>query len=315
MTGTGTQEDPYIIMNVDDLYGMKQTGGKTKYFKLGADISLNGTPYAEHFVPIPFNCAQFDGDGHKIRDIYHSNPTGSVAVFSDASATTSTQSFTVKNLIVENTELVGNNFYFFTGTSASTGSYILYNCIFSMKFTATSIIANSSSGSNCLLHDEDRRIKAELCTFVIDVSLYQAYPVFFNDNLKRCQMRLEMTLRNNLAETNKRSALMKSTTINDSYFFGSIIQTGGTEESNVYLLAQDGSHSNFYTVFSYSRIANVYWNSILTTTCFYDSDIAGNTQISNTNASGNPNNLYGLTTAQCKNAEYLRSIGFICEGE
>ena len=38
MTGTGTQTDPYIIMDYTDLCNI--TGGSNKYYKLGADIVI-----------------------------------------------------------------------------------------------------------------------------------------------------------------------------------------------------------------------------------------------------------------------------------
>ena len=64
MTGSGTAENPYIIMNADDLYSMSTTGNNETYFSLGADIDFNDTDYAENFTPISLNCKKFDGNGH-----------------------------------------------------------------------------------------------------------------------------------------------------------------------------------------------------------------------------------------------------------
>ena len=41
MTGTGTQTDPYIVMNYTDLCSMK--GGSSTYYRLGADIDFAQT--------------------------------------------------------------------------------------------------------------------------------------------------------------------------------------------------------------------------------------------------------------------------------
>ena len=69
MTGSGTAENPYIIMNADDLYSMSTTGSNETYFSLGADIDFNETDYAENFTPINLNCKKFDGNGHVIRNV------------------------------------------------------------------------------------------------------------------------------------------------------------------------------------------------------------------------------------------------------
>ena len=41
MTGNGTNENPYIITTVDELYSMEELGGSDVYFELGNDIDFN----------------------------------------------------------------------------------------------------------------------------------------------------------------------------------------------------------------------------------------------------------------------------------
>ena len=64
MTGGGTAEDPYIVMDAADLDAVRDNLGA--YYELGADIDLGG----EEWTPIgssgqPFT-GTFDGDGHTI---------------------------------------------------------------------------------------------------------------------------------------------------------------------------------------------------------------------------------------------------------
>lgn len=68
MTGGGTAEAPYIVMDAADLDAVRDNLGA--YYELGADIDLGG----EEWTPIgssgqPFT-GTFDGDGHTISGLY-----------------------------------------------------------------------------------------------------------------------------------------------------------------------------------------------------------------------------------------------------
>lgn len=76
MTGTGTEDDPYVISNKDqffdfvDTYSELKSISTYKYFRLDADIDLTGE---EEFEPIgtskvPFY-GEFNGNGHKISNL------------------------------------------------------------------------------------------------------------------------------------------------------------------------------------------------------------------------------------------------------
>ena len=114
----------------------------------------------------------------------------------------------------------------------------------------------------------------------------------------------------------EKDALFYFQTISDSYIFGTIRQTGEpVEGKNNFYFSNFQSHKGFYQVINYENISNVYWNSSLTGPCFYDSDVAGAAAVQNTYSSNaNPGWLYALTTEQCKDVEYLKSIGYLVEG-
>ncbi|MBQ9898963.1 MAG: hypothetical protein IJM44_05865, partial [Ruminococcus sp.] len=122
MTGTGTQSDPYIIQNINDLYSMATVGGSDKYFKLGADISYDATQYANDFVPITLNCAEFDGNDHTIANASAYSASGNVSFFKVVCSTT------VKYLNVENLILNSDVPSIFATESSSTFTISLSSC-------------------------------------------------------------------------------------------------------------------------------------------------------------------------------------------
>ena len=74
LKGTGTQDDPFLIMEVDDLLEMndKLVSGEVKYFKMTADIDMSED--SDYFMPIngtkPYDkIVNFDGQGHTISNL------------------------------------------------------------------------------------------------------------------------------------------------------------------------------------------------------------------------------------------------------
>lgn len=69
-TGTGTQEDPYVVTEWDDLISLITT---TCYIELDADIDLSGVDINSVNVTV---LAQIDGKGHTIKNGYKSSIGG-----------------------------------------------------------------------------------------------------------------------------------------------------------------------------------------------------------------------------------------------
>ena len=74
LKGIGTQEDPYLIMEVDDLLEIndKLVSGEVKYFKMVEDIDMSED--SDYFIPVnstkPYDkIVHFDGQGHKISNL------------------------------------------------------------------------------------------------------------------------------------------------------------------------------------------------------------------------------------------------------
>lgn len=119
----GTQDDPYMIMDVGDLYGLSELSQKDsftgKYFKLGADITVNTGNAADWATEEPeyswtpigtskiYFKGNFDGDMHTISGLYRS--VGEVQ-FNGLFART--DSATIKNLRLVNCYFKNEQQYF-----------------------------------------------------------------------------------------------------------------------------------------------------------------------------------------------------------
>lgn len=315
MTGEGTQTNPYIITTADELYSMGTLGGTDVYFRLEADIDFNGTQYAETFEPIPLYCAELDGNGHTIRNIY-CNSDSTVTVFSDMTSNTSAQTAVIKNLVIENTELVGADITFFAKNSGSVkGTIRLEGCCFSIRFTLTAKVTNGSSSQKGLLHDIYRIPDVYMCTMKIEMKLVAGHPLIAKGTVNRSQFDVNVSFVDSRISSQGYTALFSSTDMTDTAVFGRI-SADNTGTANCYHYADEGNHSNCYQAVEYNNISTLYWNSTIRTPCFYNKDLAECvTEFSNSPSSGvNYSEVLALTTEQCKDAGYLRSAGFICEG-
>lgn len=307
MTGTGTQNDPYIITSADDLYSMETLGGNGVCFELGADIDLNGTPYAENYQPVPFNCASFDGKGHTIRNIYINLISGNAKVFNIYPQ--SDHNMMIQGLKLENIRAAGENVYIFNYTSSGTAQHIhFYNCSFAFSIQRL----NSSSASDySIFAGTILRPDIELCTITMNIYEGSSMPVFRSSTITRSHIDLHIKAEN-AAPSSPPPHIIISSYITDSYFSGKI---EGAAQTIASLSISDAStkYLNFYSRFEFERITNVYWDGIFYHSCFYDKELAGNITFARSNTS-TLYEYYGLTTAQCKDPQYLEALGFMVKG-
>ncbi|MBR4627617.1 MAG: hypothetical protein IKO47_07970 [Ruminococcus sp.] len=300
MTGTGTQADPLVITDAADLYSLSTSGGPAMYCKLGSDIDLNGTPYAENFSPIPLNCCELDGDGHCIRNIYVNTPNRNVKVFNIPFYG---GDMVLKNLRLENTELIGENISVIASDYQNTVS--LYNCTFVLNIRRMSDMSAIST-THCLMASERVSLSMELSTIAVSGYYKRQFAVARNSQVRRCHFHLVLEI--GLGDTSDGSSgsFLTGCTLTDSYVTGSI--TAASQLTDSTNMSYNCSFNNSYTALSYINQNNVYWNGNMTTPCFYDKELAGNRDFTASRT------YYGLTTVQCKNAEYLQSIGFLVAG-
>lgn len=310
MRGTGTQERPYIITTAEELYGMKELGGEDAYFELGNDIDLNGTAYSESFEPIPLNCAVFDGKNFALRNIYKNAPTADLCAFQTLFSGT----VTVKNLLLDNTTLMGLSVSLIKASGKISSTVNMYDCtiLLNMKRTSTTTNSSSSISKTCVMHGENVVVNTELCSISVNGDFASPFPFIRNGRVYRTHIDINYTMRMLYSSSVYDSAFFSSVSVDDSWISGRVKSTEKTTTAKIMHMSDtNAKFDNFYHIVTYEEIPSMNWYGRLNA-CFYDSDIIGSAECNGTEIY--IKNFYALTTAQCKDAEYLKSIGFACEG-
>jgi len=318
MNGAGTQESPYIIMNADDLYSMETVGGSNVYFSMGTDIDLNNTQYGEKFVPIPLKCKKLIGNGCVIRNVNYSSPNENVSLFSIINEGENSD-ITIDSLRIENIKLSGKNAFIFGNGGNTKYNLSLEHCVFIMNDIAFSVSEPySANDRRCLMHDVNIAISADYCTFVAGIYFQGIQSIFYGDTISNSQMKFEINTQYLSASDDKYNAPMSSVTVSDSYFFVTINRRVGSSAEMMNFSSSDSTFSRCYMVCEViAGISVVLWNGTIGGICFYDDQIISrrvNYASLRNNNSNYSSKIRGLTTEQCKDAVYLRSIGFNCMG-
>lgn len=287
MTGTGTQTDPYIIMDYTDLCNMK--GGNSTYYKLGADIDFSQTDRKSDADSIIVSFKELDGDGHTISNYFgrRSSSTSYNSMFKYTSASSGT---------IKNVNFTG--IYFAGGVTClidmSGNSNIVYlkNCRIATKINDTAqagyAFFNKVSVTDCEILIEGSSDYTKLITTAESTG---------------CLFRLNLTFLNK----NTGAALL-------TIFSGNIAFCGITGE--LHNLSETGAKyrfttntvSNSYFAINFDNVGTFAMNDDFKGINFYDKEIMSNL----VEKIPSSDNFYALTTAQCKNAEYLQSINFPC---
>lgn len=310
MTGSGIQTDPYVIMSAEELYQMSSLGDGDTYFRLGADIDFNGTPYAESFQKIPIKCRELDGDGHCIRNIYI-NTLGSASVFNVMKNSNGAQ-ISIRNLTLENIYISASYVNVFTGSSS--GIVVsLCNCTLLLNIShSVTGSANTSTGS--LLWDNYLTVNCELCTISISAVMKLPYPIISRSQFYRSHLCLDLDIISGLSSYVQAMAVFDNSKLVDSYLTGSISYRDSGEENFLQIANYLCTAQNFYMALALSGRSSFYCDMATNTDCFFDSELMNGAVHKQYNGS-RCDRLHALTTAQCKDADYLNSIGFVCGGD
>lgn len=307
MKGTGTEKDPFILQTADDLYEMETLGGSGIYCRLEADIDLNDTPYAENFVPIPVNWSSFDGGGHKIRNICASVQRNRVNAF----AVMVSGNINISGLMLENAIMQGSVVNLFKAADEVSAAIKLHDCTFILKISHTS--ESYVTGENCMLHGSNLTVSSDLCAIAVSGALRRGYSLFNGGSVKRTQVVLDLVTHDAGNSSVYESSIFRSVNVSDSWITGSIICDASGTNHEFNMADWECTFANCYQAVAMNSITSVFWSNAFSSTCFYDNDLmAGAIYDSRDDKS---RLFYGLTTAQCKDPEYLTSIGFICGGD
>ena len=290
MTGTGTQTDPYIVMNYEDFCNMN--GGSDKYYKLGADIDFAQSDRTSTSGAIFVSFKQLDGDGHKVLNFFRrvdiADNSNSLFKF------TGTGEMTFQNNYFKGIYLSGGNACFM-GSVSSSYAVTLKNCRIALKINDTS----SVSSQICLL-DKLKLTDSEI--LVEGTSDFSKQ--ITNATVYGCLIKLNLTFFNT-GSTNTKTIFS-----NDLSFCGVTgkIICKDSNASRYVLVNANNTVSNSYFALEFDNLYSFSMTANLNGINFYDKEVMANA-VSKMPVS---DHFSALTTEQCKSAEYLQSIDFPC---
>lgn len=115
MSGSGTEEDPYLVKTPDDLFDIRIN--ENAYYKMANDIDLTEWITEENpsngWEPISWWFGTLDGDGHTISGLYVNRPNEGAGLFNELYGS-------VKNVIFRNPYIKGKS----SGTVSGFGGTI-----------------------------------------------------------------------------------------------------------------------------------------------------------------------------------------------
>jgi hypothetical protein len=291
MLGTGTQLDPYQITTVAEFRSMNDS---TAYFKLMNDLDVNDSEWATGWTEVTIAFKELDGDGHEIRNINQSG--GSYAIYYDVKYQGSSK---IKNVSFTNVTLNGvANFMYFSGTDNITG-----NRVWTLDGVSLSIACNNVTSifnsDNINFHtinitNSAMTISGRLQT----IGVVKAITVINN---------LMINLDNAIFYSTNNSHILGTASTSNRFNKIAILGTASFDHAKTSWFQYGYANQVFSCYIAVKIIGTIkptYFSDTPASVCFYDADLYGGSMTSKTK-------LHALTTAQCKNKDYLNSIGFV----
>lgn len=287
MQGTGTQEDPLQITNVEELRWLLEKGGKNQsYGLLMNDIDLSSIDSTIDCVT-SWSCEprKISGNGRKIR-----NFNKNFALFNMSDRATYNVPIIFNDVIFENIIFDGEHGCFVSVVINDTGNDTLMtfnDCIFSINVYSNNQFTKVPNDGT-----ETRYFAFNNCTIAVNSSSQNHNTeLFWKCNFNNSHIHIE----GNIHQITKK-AIMKTSYI-----------TGSTTNNTAILMNESIEFSNSYIAVTANGASAKIFDYIIpavNATSFVDKDIVTSTGISDSS-------IKQLTTAQAKNAEYLTSIGFL----
>jgi len=142
ITGTGTQQDPYVVTTWAEL--ASKTSETGVYIKLGSNIDMN-TEYPEGLTSgLTVNCAQIDGDGKTVKNLF----LKSGALITCAGRNSTWKNAQLLNWVIGD----GSSAASITANGSTSGTYTFSQCKISGRL-------NGGSGDNTSFLAASGRIK------------------------------------------------------------------------------------------------------------------------------------------------------------
>ena len=269
--GEGTQENPYQITTVAEFRAMNDSNA---YFKLMNNLDVNDTQWASGWGNVTLRFKEFDGNGHEIRNIVSSQEKSITINDGGGAGTTGhTKNLKLLNCIV-------NHDYFIQRA----GSYDYF-----VNFTNCQVSITGTNVANVLYRT--RLIESALTLSGLNCTAINQSTVK-GLALERCHVLLDL---DNTGTTDRIFDEVKETSIRGK------LKTP-TSGITIYNISNYWSNSYFACEVPEDGVPLQLSAYTPTGVNFINRELI--------NRSADVGGGYNLTTAQCKDKDYLNSIGF-----
>ena len=294
MLGTGTQLDPYQITTVAEFRGMNDSNA---YFKLMNDLDVNDSEWVAGWTEATMNFLELDGDGKSIwninADLSGANVNYGVGVFYVSNNST------IKNLNIMNTIMVGTNVRLFRATGSPSNIY-LENCQIYLDFNTTSSSATRHS-YNGVLCGYPTKMGINKC--VLNLKGTTSCVLIYGNGSSDGPVtnnHIAIDIKKTNVDTNSNRLMYAGGVFSKNFIIGKLELIGST----AFRFTMGRPQQCYIACEIIAEGAVRFSGQNPTSACFYDQELAGITMTAQTN-------VHALTTAQCKDKDYLNSIGFV----
>ena len=294
LNGDGTQENPYQITTVAEFRGMNDSNA---YFKLMNDLDVNDSEWATGWTEATMNFLELDGDGKSIwninADLSGANVNNGVGVFYVS------KNSTIKNLNIMNTIMAGTNVRLFR-VQENGAIFNIEGCQVYLDFNTASshVTRHNFNGVLCgyptLMGINKCVLNLKGTTSCVLVYGYGSGDGAITNN------HFVIDIKKTNVDTNSKHLMYAGNVFSKNFIRGKLELIGSTDFN--FTMGKPQQCYIACEIISSSVVKFSGQNP--TSACFYDQELAGITMTAQTN-------VHALTTAQCKDKDYLNSIGFV----
>lgn len=295
MLGSGTVSDPYQITTVAEFRSMNDSAA---YYKLMNDLDVNDSVWATGWTEAELSFLELDGGGFSIwninADLSGANVNYGVGVFYVSNNST------IKNLNIMNTIMVGTDVRLFRVQSSQV-TFNIEGCQIYLDFNTVSSSSGVGTAYNGVLCGYPTKMGINKCVLNLKgtTSCVLVYGNGSGDG-PVTNNHIAIDIKKTNVNTSSDRLMYAGNVFSKNFIRGKLELIGSTDfnftmgkPQQCYVACEIISSSA--VKFSYNQP---------TSACFYDQELAGITMTAQTN-------VHALTTAQCKDKDYLNSIGFV----
>lgn len=290
MTGTGIQTDPYIVMNYSDLCSMK--GGSETYYKLGADIDFSQTERNPDSEAIEVSFKELDGNGHILKNYFRREVVSDTV--SSMFINTSETALTFRNIKILDTYFVGGTVQLIQSDTITS----FYNSQIGIKFINNQSKADNPEALIGRAYIQDCEVIAEGTSSYVKPLIYWKEGNQFVGSLVKIDINVTAPL------SDVQQVLFGHTV----FLSGFIGKLTSPNPSHIKIILANLKSSCSYFAIDIDGTTNKIEMANFEGVNFYDKEVMSKV----VDYMPVADNFKALETVQCKDRDYLNSIGFPC---